>query len=416
MEDRGTPQTPNRFAAIDPEALGERLADARRARGLTQAEAADALGVARTTLTAIEKGGRRPRASELVGLSRLYGRRMGELVAPPPTAGPGFVVQFRAARGTEGSDQAARTDDVLRLEQWCRWYFELEQLAGSPLPRRYPEPYDISGTPPGEAGEEVAAAERNRLGLGDGPLGDLWSLLESDVGLRIFAMPMRDRGVSGMFVYDEELGGCIAVNANHPEGRRRWTLAHEYAHFLTDRRRAEVTVTKPSRRPDDRERFADAFAAAFLMPAAPLAGRFRAIQRAKPEGGVTPADVLGLCHLSGVSFAAMMLRLEGLGLLPSGAYNKLRSLGFEPDKARAVIDLPTDRREARAFPARYEHLAALAYRRGDLSEGQLARMLDTDRVSALLRVEEIASPHEPADDGGLQQLPLDLGVDLVGVR
>jgi hypothetical protein len=43
-------------------------------------------------------------------------------------------------------------------------------------------------------------------------------------------------------------------------------------------------------------------------------------------------------------------------------------------------------------------------------------MLDTDRVSALLRVEEIASPHEPVDDGGLRQLPLDLGVNLVGIR
>jgi Zn-dependent peptidase ImmA (M78 family)/transcriptional regulator with XRE-family HTH domain len=404
------------LATINPVELGERLADARRARGLTQLQAAEEIGVARTTLTAIEKGIRRPRAMELVTLARLYGRRVGELVAAPARQGPGFVAQFRAARNWAETHEAAQSEDARRFEQWCRWYVELEEIAGSPLPQRYPTPYDISGTPPVEAGEEVAAAERNRLGLGEGPLGDLWSLLETDVGLRIFAMPMRDRGVSGMFVYDPEFGGCIAVSLEHPEERRRWTVAHEYAHFLTNRQRAEVTTTKPIRRPDDQERFAAAFDAAFLMPGPALAGRFRAITRAKPDGGATPADVLGLCHLYGVSFAAMMLRLEKLRLLPTGAYDKLTSLGFEPDTARTLFDLPKNGREARKFPARYERLAALAYRSGNLSEGQLARLLDTDRITALLRVDEIALEQEPGEAGEIRHLRLDLGANLVASR
>lgn len=404
------------LATIDPVLLGERLAEARRTRGLTQLQAAEELSVARTTLTAIEKGTRRPRATELVSLARLYGRRVGDLVTSPVTKGPGFVVQFRAARGASGTREVATTEDSLRFERWCDWYVELESLVGAPLPRRYPEPYNISDTPLPEAAEEVAAAERNRLGLGDGPLGNLWSLLETDVGLRIFAMPMCDGRVSGMFVYDVELGGCIAVNANHPEERRRWTLAHEYAHFLTDRQRAEVTITRPNRRPTEQERFADAFAAAFLMPGHSLGGRFRAMSRAKPEGGATPADVLGLCHLYGVSFAAMMLRLEELRLLPANSYAKLQSLGFKPDKARAIIELPRSERAVRNFPARYEHLAALAFRNGDLSEGQLARMLTTDRIAALQRVDEIESEQEPGPEGEVRQLRLDLGANLVGAR
>lgn len=59
---------------IDLEFLGDRLADARRSRRLTQQQAADELGVARTTITAMEKGKRRPRAAELVKLAQLYGR------------------------------------------------------------------------------------------------------------------------------------------------------------------------------------------------------------------------------------------------------------------------------------------------------------------------------------------------------
>jgi Zn-dependent peptidase ImmA (M78 family)/DNA-binding XRE family transcriptional regulator len=414
----GVTMDTNVLATIDPHLLGERLADARRARGLTQIQAATELGVARTTLTAMEKGGRRPRPTELVALARLYGRTVGSLVAPPPP-GPGFVVQFRAAHGA-AADTAPRIEDVERFEQWSLWYADLEAMTNSPLPRRYPEPYDVSATPPAAAGEEVAAAERNRLGLGDGPLGDLWTLLESDVGLRIFAMAMRDRPVAGMFFFDAVLGGCIAVNANHPEPRRRWTLAHEYAHFLTDRQRAEVTVSRFSRnhRPDDRERFADAFAGAFLMPAAGLAARFRAIVRAKAVAGFTPADLLGLCHLYGTSFGATTRRLEGLRLLPAGTYDTLAEQGFKPDEARALVDLPDERVEARRFPTRYERLAATAFRAGRLSEGRLARMLDTDRVAAVLRVEEIAGQEIADHDDDARQLRLDLGakLELVGTR
>ena len=54
------------LTSIDPAIIGERLAEARRARGLTQQQAAEFLDVARTTITAMEKGERRPRAVELV--------------------------------------------------------------------------------------------------------------------------------------------------------------------------------------------------------------------------------------------------------------------------------------------------------------------------------------------------------------
>ena len=43
--------------AVDPRVLGQRLQDARRARGLTQQEVADSLELARTTVTALEKRG-----------------------------------------------------------------------------------------------------------------------------------------------------------------------------------------------------------------------------------------------------------------------------------------------------------------------------------------------------------------------
>src|SRR5450756_1618830 len=66
--------------ALDPKEIGRRLQEARKARGRTQQEAAEHLSVARTTITAIEKGERRIQASELVQLAALYGRSIGEFL------------------------------------------------------------------------------------------------------------------------------------------------------------------------------------------------------------------------------------------------------------------------------------------------------------------------------------------------
>ncbi|MGH2615063.1 MAG: helix-turn-helix domain-containing protein [Thermomicrobiales bacterium] len=401
--------------SVDPEVIGERLASARRARGLTQQQAAAALGVARTTITAMEKGDRRPRASELFALARLYGRQLGDLARPLREGeSPSFVVQFRAARAGESpATTSKREQDIQRFEDLCRWYVELEKLLDAPLPVRYPEVYDVSGTNPERAAEALATAERNRLGLGDGPIGDLWSLLEGDVGLRIFAIPMQDRRIAGIFVASADLGGCIAVNTNHPHDRQRWTIAHEYWHFLTDRYKAEITVLQGGRVPAG-ERAADAFARHFLMPASGLTRRFLNIKQAK-NGPITPADVLTLAHLYGVSFQAMTLRLEELDHLKSGTWDSLKARGFKPEEARKLVDLPEREAPHASLPFRYETLAARAFEDGLISEGQLARMLATDRISAVLLAKARAQDEQATAPGEWRQVPIDLGRTLVDV-
>lgn len=403
--------------SIDPQVIGQRLSDARRARRLTQQQVAAALGVARTTITAMEQGDRRPRAAELITLARLYGRRVGDLVRTgQQERGPGFVVQLRGARGpSDVVPEEERDADIQRFEDLCRWYVELEDLVGAPLIRHYPDPYDVSATPPERAAEAVAISERNRLGLGDGPIGDIWGILETDVGLRIFVMEMLNNRIAGMFVHSEEYGGCIAVNAKHPEEKRRWSVAHEYGHFLTDRFKGEITALHGARRVPPGERLADAFARSFLMPTSGLVRRFDAMRRGK-DSPVTPADVLQLSHLYKVSFEAMMWRLEELKLLPSGTWEMLKSRDFKIGKVRQLVGLPAATVERTLLPHRYEMLSAQAYTRGLLSEGQLAQRMATDRVDALLRVRALEQEQQPSADGEMHQLQFDLNVDLIGAR
>lgn len=399
--------------SIDPRVIGQRLSDARRARRLTQQQAAAALGVARTTITAMEQGVRRPRASELVTLARLYGRNIGDLVRPDKEhRAPGFVVQLRNARGPSDLEAEA---DIQRFEDLCRWYVELETLLGVPLVRHYPDPYDVSDTPPERAAEAVATSERNRLGLGDGPIGDIWGIIETDVGLRIFVMEMINNRIAGMFVFNDEYGGCIAINARHPEERRRWSAAHEYGHFLTERFAGEITVLQGARRVPPGERFADAFARFFLMPTLGLVRRFDAMRRGK-DGPVTPVDVLQLSYLYKVSFEAMMWRLEELKLLPAGTLELLKSRKFKVSTVRRLVDLPAAEPERTLLPHRYELLLAQAYARDLLSEGQLAQRMATDRVDALLRVRALEQEQQPTAEGEMEQLQLDLNADLIGAR
>jgi Zn-dependent peptidase ImmA (M78 family) len=324
------------------------------------------------------------------------------------------VVQFRAAHRSGGGERASDRDaDIRQFEELCRWYVELEEQLGAPLPRRYPDIYDVSDTPPERAAEEVASSERNRLGLGDGPVGDLWGLLETDIGLRVFALKMADTRIAGMFLYTEEYGGCIAVNANQPEERRRLSAVHEYGHFLTNRFRPEITVLNVYKRAPEAERFADAFARFFLMPATGLSRRFEAIRRAK-NNPITPGDVLALSHLFRVSFHAMTWRLEELKLLPAGTWDRLRDLGFRPSKARELMQLPAHKPELPSLPLRYQALAVQAYEEGHLTEGQLAERLRTDRLGARERARELTTQAQPSEDGGWQQVPLDLSTALVG--
>ena len=131
--------------SLDPREFGRRLQEARKARGWTQQQAADQLGVARTTLTAIEKGERRIQPTELSRLATSYGRSVGELLRRGESV-ESFAVQFRATLGPEAPTQQEFAPYQGEFQRLCEDYLALEELCQAPLPRKYPQPYEIGGT------------------------------------------------------------------------------------------------------------------------------------------------------------------------------------------------------------------------------------------------------------------------------
>lgn len=392
---------------LNPRVLGERLKDARKARGLTQDAVAKQLGILRTTLVAIEKGDRRVSPAELIDLAGMFGRPVSDFLSQRGNKQP-FVPQFRLPPNQTSVTETELISAAVELEALARDYVELEELCGPVTRPNYPQPYslEIHGVTPEQRGEEVAAEERTRLGLGDGPITDLRVLLEEAVGLRVFYLDLPSR-VGGMFACNDDLGACVAINRKHPSTRGNWSLAHEYGHFLTTRYMADVNFTHDHWGKMAVEKFADSFAKNFLMPRNGVCRRLSEAVQASRKG-VTIGDVMALAHLYRVSAEAMFLRLEELKRLPFGTWDGLRQKRqFRPEQAREALSLASDPRQP-TLPLRYRLLAQGAYDQKELlTEGQLARKLRLDRVSTRLELEALRQIANDSAGEGFVPLELD---------
>lgn len=382
----------NPFAGIDPHILGQRLQMARKSVDLTQDAVAERLGLSRTTLFNIESGTRLPKEEELFQMSQLYRTPINDLLRQQVPSEP-LIVQFRAARRFEANLDKEIEVKISEFQELCNDYVYLEQLLDNKLPPTQAPIYPIDDTVPERLAEDAAIAERNRLGLGDAPVHNLLELFDVE-GLRVFQMKLPAR-VSGFFGYKESLGPCICINVEHPAERRQWSLAHEYAHFLTDRHQVDITVYNSYQHVPEHERFADAFAGAFLIPASSVSRRFHEIKRARKN--IQPADICILAHYFFVSFEALMRRLERLHLIKTGTYELIKNKGFKPQEAFSLLNLEPHVLSRDVLPLRYRYLATEARYKGNISEDEYAHFLRTDIVYARkmfdkLRTQSIVTP------------------------
>jgi Zn-dependent peptidase ImmA (M78 family) len=261
--------------------------------------------------------------------------------------------------------------------------------------------------------EDVAARERVRLQLGDQPARDLHNILELSTGVRIFFAPLPSR-IAGMYAHAGELGYCILINARHPAPRRRWSLAHEWGHFLCDRHRPGIDYLDSGERLPANERFADCFAAAFLMPASGIRRQFYDVTRTTHDFQV--ADLCRMAAFYHVSVPALTLRLESLRLIPKGTWDDLQEQGFHAEAARGALGLPSQDMRSESYSRRYKYLAVELFVKGEISEGQLARFLRVHRVRAREIVEECSLQSDVAPDGAERRfaLPFDQSVMTTG--
>jgi Zn-dependent peptidase ImmA (M78 family)/DNA-binding XRE family transcriptional regulator len=363
---------------IAPADVGERLRIAREAFKITQADAAAAIEVARTTLVAIEQGQRKIRIQELQKLAQLYRTSVNALLRHEAVH---VDLEPRFRKLPESGDSATEAA-VQLMSDLAKAEVELENLLGVKRARNYPPERPILRGDVRAQAEQDAAELRQRLGLGISPIQDLVTLLELELGVRVYVRRFDGR-ISGLFAYDEALGPCILLNANHPRERRTQSAAHETGHMVSNRRTPEILRNNEPENSRE-ERYANAFGRALLTPPRAVMQKFHDVTAGSDR--LTRRHVIVLAHFFGVSREAMVRRLEELRLSKPGTWDWFAANGgITDEQARQILgDLPaSDAQKAdadRPTTLRLNMLAAEAYRQGLLSEGQLARLLHLDRI------------------------------------
>lgn len=384
---------------LSPVELGERLKIARETANVKQDDAARGASIARTTLIAIEKGQRRVRFEELQVLSRIYGTSINSLLRREAVH-VDLVPRFRALPETDdvGIDEAARMlNDLVRAE------VELENILGVQRSRNYPVEKTIL---PGDVrvqAEQDAQNLRHWLGLGEGPVQDLFALMDLQLGIRVYVRKL-DPKVSGLFAYDDAVGACVLLNATHRKDRQSQSGGHELGHFTATRRQPEVFQDEKYDNSRE-ERYANAFGRAFLTPARAVMQKFREVTTGSTH--LTRRHVIVLAHFFGVSRQAMVMRLEELGLTKKGTWEWFKDNGNITDEqarqvlgnfdlAPSVVDKP--------LSSRLFLLAIEAWKKDLLSEGQMAEILKLPRTEVRELLEEAAAEEDEVDD--LFKLPV----------
>jgi Zn-dependent peptidase ImmA (M78 family) len=314
---------------------------------------------------------------ELQKLAQLYGTSVNALLRREAIQ-VDLAPRFRKLAGSSDvADGAAAL-----LAELATAEVELENLLGFRRPQNYPPERPILRGDIRAQAEQDALELRQRLGLGVSPIPDIVTLLEMELGVRVYVRRF-DGKISGLFAYDDALGPCILLNANHPRERRTQSAAHETGHFISTRRAAEILHSNETENSRE-ERYANAFGRSFLTPVRGVAQKFEEVTAGSDR--LSRRHVIILAHFFGVSREAIVRRLEELGLIKPDTWDWFQANGgITDDQARQVLgDLSTpDAYKAdadRPTTLRLNMLASEVHRKGLLSEGQLARLLKLDRV------------------------------------
>jgi Zn-dependent peptidase ImmA (M78 family)/transcriptional regulator with XRE-family HTH domain len=310
----------------------DRLRQARELRGLTQTTLARQVGVHSSAIAQLETGRMQPSRPVLDALSRATGVPPAFFTRPSGPRLPPGSLRFRAR-----ADMTARQ----RRQAWAYAEILYELMASLAAQTEYPAP-----RLPRLDGDPVAAAAgtRQALGLaGARPIGPLIRTLERHgVWVLAIPVPLPRRDACSAWAGGDGATPVLVVAATPAGDRRRFSVAHELGHL--------VLHHTPEGTPHALEQQADAFAEAFLLPAAAM----RAVL-------VPPITLTTLADLKvrwGVSLQALIRRAHTLDLLTPSQYRSLSvQLGARGWRTQEPIAVPVER------PRALRQLAELLYGR-----------------------------------------------------
>lgn len=367
--------------------VGDRLKEAREARGLTCKELAERLGISRSSISNYENALQTPSPQALRALADALAVTPGFFTRPLPPRAPAsqFFRSFHSATKRSRAMASRRYEWFREIVAFLNQFVKFPEVD---VPDFGPASENVSL----EDVEQLAAEVRAHWRLGDRPISNIVWLLENkgvaccrfrfeSTSLDAFSEWRRARP---FIVLSSDKACCV---------RSRYDAAHELAHMVLHRAQDPGSIADYSRF-SLLEQQADTFASAFLMPASSFANDF----------SPSLEELRTLKRRWLVSIAAMVKRGRQLNLLSDVQEKNLwRQIARRKWRTREPLDdvLPPEE------PEFVRRSVSLLEKRGLSSTRDIAFHLGLTpaETSSLCGVvdhsePELHSPDVPARDAG----------------
>jgi len=283
----------------------------REQAGLTQSQLAEKMGCARDTIARLETERQTVSLEHLFGYIRYCQINPQEVFQALEPVKPGEFAYMLRMHDTHYITPEIKS----RFEDWynrCEASPKDELLINI---RKVPVYEQDSDQDPRTQGEQAADKAREVWGLGTAPIKDPVELVES---LGIFIQGA-DLGANDLFALSgkkagaDQYGMVINTNKSITIERQRFSIIHELAHIIAHRDEfcTDCTETGKGRSKDPKEIYADAFAGAFLAPAAEVKQVVH--YTTKTFANNFDAIILVAKRYFGISYQTVLLRLHSIG-------------------------------------------------------------------------------------------------------
>ncbi|MEJ8568854.1 helix-turn-helix domain-containing protein [Elongatibacter sediminis] len=282
--------------------IGERLKLARKKSGFSLralSEHIDSL-VSAQAIGKYERNEMIPGSNVLIAISKAVGEPISFFMNP---LGVSLAeVDFRKTSGTSVKDRARVESAVLDHVERYLVVEELLELDSA----IWDQPFRPKKLKEIKDAENLAATLREKWDLGYDAIPDMTELLEEH-GVKVIQaeLPPKVSGMTCLVQRSDHRASVpvIVVNSTHNLERRRLTLAHELAHRLIHQN-SEADV----------EKVANRFAGALLMPR-----DYILEEVGNRRNAIGYQEIIDLKHMYRVSAAAVLVRLEQLGVISHSA-------------------------------------------------------------------------------------------------
>lgn len=364
-------------------------------------------GISIERMRAIEDQGAAPSVYEIEELARVYGIDSDILADEPIKLTPGDGVQVLTSRKEFRDIGDAVRARIVAAANAARDLSWLRKRLADPDPRsefkakRPSLPGPTRGEPAFKQGVKLASALREKMNLGSDAIPSVRDLVTQKFsGLSLLYTHMSVGGPAGLSFVDPIRGPAIVLNLdgkNQNASVRRFSLAHELCHVLTDWTGGESLAAISGYFTDSKletEQRANAFAVRFICP--PV--RFARLAKRLPD----PAAVREIATF-GLPYSAIRLyfKNETGSALPAGLASESVTLAsdsrwIEPETPLGldgfpITEVPPERRTAVA------HAAARAYSQGLIARDRFAELMGITPAAPVEQILDFFALDLPAD-------------------